>query len=251
MPTSLERARSIASEQVGQPRILSDLFGLPNSKSPAPSSEHSDDSNETLVYRRKKHASLEADFSTLKKTRSSSKSDDFATPDSPPRLTYSEATYGAKRIRSAFEAQFCGNTQALVDDFEYLLENLESKYDDLLRKAACDQLLDKIGDARRFSVFKANGFVEIALNHLITKYEGYSGLTEAIIGLLFRISELDHDASWLAEWIIDDSHRETLNIFRLALEGAGGSRCLELGRSPQVPSDRPPPSSVGATKRGS
>jgi hypothetical protein len=185
-------------------------------------SERSDDSNETVVYRRKKNRSIEELVAGSKKAKNGFKKlehrDDSGSSEG--RTEREPAIFsGTRRVRSAFEAQFSGNTQAIVDNLEYLLEGLESANDESLRKAACEELLHTIEDARYFSVFKAHGFVEIALNRLLTEQFGHPmNIVNAGVGLLNKLSELEHDAIWLAEWIINPPNRSgAFNLFRSGL----------------------------------
>ena len=241
MPRVLERGKARPTTEDCELEVTLGLSGELNSSSNntlrSRTSERSDDSNETVVYRRKKSRCMEESVSGPKKAKSCFRLEHREdSGSSEGRIETEPSVFGRTRqVRSAFEAQFSGNTQAIADNFEYLLEGLEARNDESLRRVACEELLYTIEDARHFSVFKAHGFAEIALSHLLTKQVRNMGLIAASVGLLNKFSELEHDAIWLAEWIIDPSNRsKAITLFRSGLTN-DLSQCQQSSKQEKDP----------------
>jgi DNA-directed RNA polymerase subunit M/transcription elongation factor TFIIS len=175
--------------------------------------ECSDDSNETIVYRRQRTRSTDENSQETNTMKSPSKKVEDVVPVDMQVLLTSN-----KRVRSAFEAQFLGNTQAIVDDLEYILDGLVSIHDVHLRTRTCMVLLKSIENVQYFSVFKARNLAEIALARLIIKHEEHQPLISVIMCFLSKLTESDSDAIWLAQWIVNQSSREVIHLLHLAIQ---------------------------------
>jgi hypothetical protein len=123
-----------------------------------------------------------------------------------------------KHVHSAFEAQFSGNTRAIVDELEYMIDGLIPTNNIFVREEACLKLMQNIEDIQFLSIFKANGFIDVTLNHLMENYNGHGKLIKMIAYLLWRLTDLNNDITWLSDWITSRCDHNIIDLLSFVIK---------------------------------